>query len=352
MRFATIFIAASLLTSCVAWTPRSIRTSPDAVVLDNMPLQKWGIEACGAGALSTVLQHHGDPRTMSEWDATLPRTRGGVMTIDLLLAARARGFDTRLVTGDESLLRRELEEGRPVILMLQVVDAPGAEYDFFHYIVVDGIDRQRNLIRTQFGDGKPRWVRTSRLQKSWKGGGNAAIVIKPAADRRDVLRTAILLEESGKHDDAAKLYRELLDRDPNSSLLWTNLGNVENRRGRREDAENAYRKAISVDQGARDALNNLAWMLYENARYDEAESLARRARALGGPDAYLILDTLAHVLAARGSCVEAKKVFAEAAAGFPASRVEERAALLRAAETKTAACKAAAGSPQTSSTMR
>jgi hypothetical protein len=30
-------------------------------------MQKWDIKSCGAGALSTVLQHYGDPTTMKEW---------------------------------------------------------------------------------------------------------------------------------------------------------------------------------------------------------------------------------------------------------------------------------------------
>ena len=60
---------------------------------------KWGIESCGAGSLSTVLQHYGEPTALETWDATLPKTRGGVLTIDMLLAARQKGFDARLVTG-------------------------------------------------------------------------------------------------------------------------------------------------------------------------------------------------------------------------------------------------------------
>jgi len=88
-----------LLTSCITITPRSKQASSTATVIPNMPMQKWGIESCGAGSLSTVLQHYGDARSMQEWDNTLPKTRGGVLTIDLLIAARQRGFNAQLVTG-------------------------------------------------------------------------------------------------------------------------------------------------------------------------------------------------------------------------------------------------------------
>src|SRR6476646_1860745 len=114
-----------LLSSCVYWTPMSKRPTTSAMVIPNVPLQKWDIESCGAGSLSTVLQHYGDATSMSEWDHTLPRTHGGVLSIDLVLAARQHGFDSRLVTGTQATVERELLDGHPVILMLQVIQAPG-----------------------------------------------------------------------------------------------------------------------------------------------------------------------------------------------------------------------------------
>src|SRR5581483_11401977 len=149
----TVFAA-----GCVSWTPRSAHATPAATVIPDMPMLRWGVESCGAGSLATVLQHYGDPTSMQDWDAALPKTRGGVMTIDLLLAARQKGFEARIVTGTPALITDELGAGRPVIMMLQVVDSPGRGWDFFHYIVADGIDPASGLIRTQFGDGKGRWV--------------------------------------------------------------------------------------------------------------------------------------------------------------------------------------------------
>src|SRR5205814_10368662 len=99
--------------------------SSTASVIPNVPMLKWGIESCGAGSLATVLEHYGDPTTMQQWDDSLPKMRGGVMTVDMLLAARQKGFDAQLVTGTPQLVMDELRNGRPVILMLQVVDSPG-----------------------------------------------------------------------------------------------------------------------------------------------------------------------------------------------------------------------------------
>lgn len=310
--------------SCVYWTPRSRTVSADAKVIPNVPMQVWDIKSCGAGSLSSVLQHHGDTTTMQEWDAKLPQTRGGTMSIDLVLAARSKGFDSKVITGDRASIEQEVRDGRPVILMLQVIAAPGRSYDFFHYVVIDGIDDQNHLLRTQFGDGKARWVKFEKLEQAWIPAGRAAIVIRPKDPAAEILRAAVQLEEKGDYVKAADVYRDLLLHHPSHVIAWTNLGNAESHLGNRDAAERAFRKALELDGNARDAMNNLAWLLYESKRYDEAESFARKAVSTPGPDSYLVLDTLARILAAKGSCDEASQRFREAMAAVPRSRTAER----------------------------
>src|SRR6266508_924887 len=106
-------------------TPRSKAPSSSAIAIPQMPMLKWGVESCGAGSLATVLQHYGDTTSMQQWEDALPQTRGGVLTIDMLIAARKKGFDAQLVTGTPDTVGAELQAGHPVILMLQVVAAPG-----------------------------------------------------------------------------------------------------------------------------------------------------------------------------------------------------------------------------------
>jgi predicted negative regulator of RcsB-dependent stress response len=325
----SVLVLALLLPACITVTPKTQHASPTATVIPNVPAQHWGIESCGAGSLSTVLQHYGDPTTMQSWDATLPKTHGGVLTIDMLIAARKAGFDAQLVTGTPAIVEEELRQGRPVILMLQVVDSPGHHYDFFHYIVADGFDSAAGLVRTQFGDGKGRWTTFDRLEKAWAGGGHAAILIHPG-NASGALRAAVALEDAGKYADAANAYRTILAQHPDSLLAWTNLGNVEMQTGHRAEAEAAFRKALTVDANSRDALNNLAWLLYESKRYDEAESMARKAVAQHGPDSYLVLDTLAHVLAARGSCDEALTTYQAALDAVPQTQAAARGNLEKA----------------------
>ncbi|HYI11631.1 MAG TPA: tetratricopeptide repeat protein [Thermoanaerobaculia bacterium] len=316
-----------LLSGCVYWTPISRRPTPSASVIPDVPMQKWDILTCGAGSLSAVLQHHGDPTTMEEWQAALPKTRGGVMSIDLVLAARQKGFEASLVTGDATLVEAELRDGRPVILMLQVIQYPGKSLDFFHYVVIDGFDPARSLFRVQFGDGKARWAPMKRLAPAWKKTKYATILVRPGDPNAQALRAAVQLEDEGKYALAAQTYREILQKDEKSVLAWTNLGNAEMQLGRHVAAEEAFRKALELDGEAADTLNNLAWLLYEQKRVDEAEPFARKAVLTKAPDPWMRLDTLARILVARGSCDEAAMTFRQAIAAVPETRTEERAAL-------------------------
>ncbi|HEX3107500.1 MAG TPA: tetratricopeptide repeat protein [Thermoanaerobaculia bacterium] len=317
-------LAPLLLAACTTlFTPRSQHASATATTIPNMPMLKWGIESCGAGSLSTILQHYGDTTTMQQWDASLPKTRGGVMTIDMLIAARQKGYGAKLVTGDRASVESELTAGRPVILMLKVIDSLGHHYDFFHYVVADGIDPEHHLIRVQFGDGQGRWVSFERLDKAWSGGGHAAIFIRPRT-QDESLRAAVSLESEGKYAEAAAQYRELLDHYKGTPLVWTNLGNAQMQLGQTRDAETSFRKALELEPSFRDALNNLAWLLYQEKHYDEAEALARKAVSQNGPDSYLVLDTLARILAARGACDEAAKTFRQAIDAVPATHTSAR----------------------------
>jgi hypothetical protein len=336
MRFRRLLLLLTplMLSGCVFWTPRSLTPSSSAVVLTHVPAETWDITSCGAGALSAVLRHHGDPTTMAEWDRALPKIRGGVLSVDLLIAARERGFDARLVSGDSALVEEEVRAGRPVIVMLQVIQAPGRGYDFFHYIVIDGFDPQRRLFRALFGDGRGRWIAPDRIEQAWRATKHALITIRPRDPLAEGLRAAVRLEEEGKTEAAIDAYRAILKTNPAAAVVWTNLANAETRSGRRDAAERSLRRALEIDPESADAMNNLAWLLYEERRLREAEPLARRAAGMTAPDRWTRLDTLGRILAANGSCHDALAVFREALAAVPDSRSSER----REIETAARAC--------------
>ena len=324
---ASLWVVATLAIGCATLAPGSREPSPDADVLDHVPVRAFDDDQCGPGSLSVVLNALGDTVSEAELAAQLPRAPGGgVLSVDLLLGARQRGFAASLVAGDEDSVRKEIQAGRPVILMLRMLNAPGRRRDVYHYVVVDGHDPRRELFRVQFGDGKARWIDLDRLEGAWKAGDHAMLTVSvpPALAR---MRAAVELEHAGRIDEAAELYSRILEANPDSVRAWVNLGNVEAGRGRPPDAERAYRRALSVSPHHTDALNNLAWLLLqEGSRLEEAEALAQDAAGRRGPERALVLDTLARIQSARGRCADADATYAEALA-LPALAHDQRTQL-------------------------
>jgi hypothetical protein len=326
--FLTLLLIAPV--GCIATRPFGHAPSYAARVIPDVPVKHWGDNSCGSGALSTVLNHYGDAVTEKELDASLDKgLHGGVVSVDLLLEARRRGFDAELVPGDEELVRTRVGEGKPVILMLRVVNMPFKRNDLFHYIVVDGYDPERKLFHMQFGSGKPRWAPLTTLATSWRAVGRATLVVhgrsSTALSNEEQLRRAVLLQEEGKLAAASAIYTQLAERAP-SPLLFTNLGNAKRDANERDAAESAYRQALSLDPNYRDALNNLAWLLYEEKRLDDAAALARQAARLPGPDSYLVFDTLGTIELALHNCDAAFAALQRAAEETPKSEAAAAAA--------------------------
>jgi Flp pilus assembly protein TadD len=233
-------------------------------------------------------------------------------------------------------VRGELAEGRPAILMLRLLDAPGARRDIYHYVVVDGFDPPRGLCRFQFGDGKARWARLESLEGSWKPAAHVLLAVWSRADTDRALARAVAFERQGRLQEDEALYRQVLLVQPGSVRAWVNLGNVAADLGRRAESETAYRRALAIAPDDRDALNNLAWLLLtEGTRLEEAETLATKAASQPGADRTLALDTLGRIHLARGRCPEAALTFGQALAAeaLPdATRTSLREALRQAAE--------------------
>jgi tetratricopeptide (TPR) repeat protein len=305
--------------------------------VDESP-REFQADRCGPGSLSLVLNVLGDPVSEDELDAQLPKASGGgVLSVDLLLAARQRGFNASLLPGTTEALEREIGAGRPAILLLRLFHGVGKRHEIFHYVVVDGYDPSRSLFRFQFGDRKFRWAQLGGLEESWKGAGHAMLLVRPRPDLD--LREGVELEQAGRLDEAAAAYRRALDVDPHSLRGWVDLGNVEIGRGRPVEGENAYRRALEIDPASRDALNNLAWLLLESGtRLEEAEALALKAAERPGPDQPLAEDTLGRIWTAEGRCGDAVGLFGRAMARMEVCPGEARAQLLEALGEAERAC--------------
>ena len=81
----------------------------------------------------------------------------------------------------------------------------------------------------------------------------------------------------GGGEDAAALYRELIEQEPASPKLWNELGVAQHQLGRYDTAENAYRRALELDPAYALAWCNLGVALHYRGANEEAEEAFRSA---------------------------------------------------------------------------
>ena len=310
MRRALLALLSALACSgCLGLRRADPAPAQGALLLHGVPRFAFGTDHCGSGALASVFSYYGDPETQESLDATLPKTQsGGVLSIDLLLAARSRGYQVRLVDGTEHSLFTAVHQGIPPVLLLRLSNLPGRRRDLYHYVVVDGSDPVGRRVRVLLGDGEARWISTARLERPWSGAGHALLLVSRPPPASDGLGQAVALERAGRLGEAAAAYRALARQSP-STVAWTNLGNVESARDRLTEAEDAYTHALALKPDEPEALASLAWLRFRQGRNSEAESLAARAAQAPGPVAGLALDTVARARLAQGRCDDAAQAF-------------------------------------------
>ena len=144
-----------------------------------------GPAGCGAQALATVyvsLDPAADPEAESE---ALPWHEVGATPVELLLAARARGFEAALAKGDWNALHTEVERGRTPIVMLDAsrqVWAPWGWFDtgnrLYHWGVVSGLsagEKQRVLLAAD--GGRHHVMPRALFEKRWSRAANCMIVV-------------------------------------------------------------------------------------------------------------------------------------------------------------------------------
>lgn len=100
-------------------------------------------------------------------------------------------------------------------------------------------------------------------------------------DHRAVqLFTGLCHTACGNHPAAITAYEALVDKSPNSSTGWSNLGQLLRKEGAYRRAEECFQTAISRDPHNHVAHNNLATLYIYMGRYEEAIPCAHRSLEL------------------------------------------------------------------------
>jgi tetratricopeptide (TPR) repeat protein len=265
-----------LLTGCAS-IPDAVRSLPNeaSIELDGTPFYPQERYECGPAALTTTLVSSGADASLDDIvDAVFLPGREGSLQIELVAAARQYDRLPYVIYGTLAAIHKELEAGRPVLVLqnLGVAAIPR-----WHYAVVIGIDVEAGDVVLRSGTERRRTTPIMTFLRTWRRGDYWGIVLLrpdelPAIiDRRRYFSTIAALEETGRHKAALEAWRTAVTRWPTDRVALFGLANAEYRLGNREAAVAGYRALLDIDARHVAARNNLAWVLAEQGRFEDAQ---------------------------------------------------------------------------------
>jgi|CXWL01.1.fsa_nt_gi tetratricopeptide (TPR) repeat protein len=276
---AILLFAAGLFSGCASFPASRASAQARQVRLD-VPFFSDDTDQCGPSALASVLGYWGKPALPALLREEIYRKNlKGSLTVDLLLAAQSRGLSAETADGGLTEVKKELDDGRPPIVFVNV------GYRFYpigHYMVITGYDDARRILFVHSGLNRDQKISYNKFNRQWALTKRWALMIAPA-----LIGSA----------DAARAEIELA------------RGNSAFVAGRFREAEAFFRKALETAPLHAGAANNLAMtLLARGGRLPEAEALAKDALSRSGSLRPYVVDTLASIYRRQGRYAEAEAV--------------------------------------------
>jgi hypothetical protein len=271
------------LAGCVS-IPPSVSELPEAggsIELASTPFYPQERYQCGPAALTTVLAQSGAEVLLEDIvDKVYLPGRQGSLQFELMAAARTEGRLPYRVDGTLEAIWKELEAGRPVLVLqnLGVAAIPS-----WHYAVVVGIDAERGEIILRSGTQKRRVTRTRTYLHTWRRGGYwGMVVLEPGElpatiDRARYFESIAALEEIGRAEEATAAWQTASGKWPGDPVALFGLANAYLAQQEYVSAERVYRDLLGREPKMIAARNNLALTLAEQGKYDAAMEEIGRA---------------------------------------------------------------------------
>jgi tetratricopeptide (TPR) repeat protein len=280
-RWSRLLPALFVVLAGCASIPPSVSELPvagQAIELEDTPFYPQERYQCGPAALTTVLVQSGAAATLEDMvDKVYLPGRQGSLQVELLAATRTEGRLPYVIDGSLAAIWRELEAGRPVLVLqnLGVATAIG-DWSRWHYAVVVGIDAKRGEVMLRSGTDRRRVTSSRTFLHTWRRGSYWGMVVLapgelPAApDRSRYFEAVAALEQAGRAAEAAIAWQAALGHWPGDSVALFGLANSRLVLGDYPAAEEAYRELLEREPGMVVARNNLALALAEQGQYDAA----------------------------------------------------------------------------------
>lgn len=281
----------------INWEP-AVGSRDKAYQIDGIPFFAQDAYQCGPAALAMALSWSGiavQPADLTPQVYT--SSRKGSLQSALIGATRrydriAFVFDTDASEKDDGQAQRidalvaEILAGHPVIVLQNL----GLTwFPRWHYAVVIGIDPIHGNLILHSGITPNRRIAIEVFMRTWARSGYWALLALPpdtlpaSMDETGCLLAVSALEQMGRWTTAARSYRAVMARWPDSLGAHVGLGVCLYETGDLAAAEVVFRRATRQFPDAGIAFNNLAEVLSAQGRHDEALDAAARAVAIGGP---------------------------------------------------------------------
>jgi tetratricopeptide (TPR) repeat protein len=259
---------------------------PNRAQLTHVPFIAQEDFECGPASLAMAFQAAGlsvAPAALVG-QVYLPGKKGALQ-IEMLATTRRNGLLPYVLQPEVADVLREVAAGHPVVVF-QNLSLP--VYPVWHYAVVIGYDRHRNLLTLHSGTSAATEISLNAFERTWARGNNWAMVaLQPselaATATPDRLAQAIAALERVQPAAALVAYTRGLQAWPTHVGLMLGEGNAAYATGDTHRAERAYTALVEQHPDFADGWNNLAQVLSERGDVAQAKVAIARAVAIGGP---------------------------------------------------------------------
>jgi tetratricopeptide (TPR) repeat protein len=211
--------------------------------------------------------------------------RQGSLQVEMLAATRRQGLLAYPLAPRIEALLTEVAAGTPVVVFQNLSFAFSPVW---HYAVVIGYDRARNMLTLHSGVSERLEMSMFTFERTWERGGHwAMLALQPGrlpvtADPLVHATAAAALERVNPRA-AQAAYAASLQRWPGQRAAMLGLGNTAYAQNDLARAAGAYEATTAAHPDFADAWNNLAQVRLEMKALPQALAAAERAVALGGP---------------------------------------------------------------------
>lgn len=149
----------------------------NTVIVENVPFVKQKDKFCGPASMALVMQFYGEDIGQDEIaeEIYIPELNGALIS-DMENYARDNGYSVESVNGNIEMLKSNLDENNPVILL---VDKGKWKVSVPHYYVAYGYNDLNRTVIIHTGYKQNQEISYEKLDQEWERMNNLMLTITP-----------------------------------------------------------------------------------------------------------------------------------------------------------------------------